>query len=53
LQEKTFFLVRKQHVVWEKTRRRWGLTEKEWVIVWNYEENRDGSGCFFETPEKL
>jgi hypothetical protein len=29
---------------------RWGLTGKEEARIWNYEENRKGSGCFFETP---
>ena len=28
------------------------LTEKEEIIAWNYEENRHGSGYFFETPVK-
>jgi hypothetical protein len=50
LQEKTFFLVKNQQVECEKMRKRWGLTEKEGVIAWNYEENREGSGRFFETP---
>jgi hypothetical protein len=53
MQEKSIFLVKNQHVVWEKMRKRWGLTEKEGIIVWNYEENREGSGHFFETPARL
>jgi hypothetical protein len=50
MQEKTFFLVKKQQVECEKMRIRWGLTGKEEARIWNYEENRKGSGCFFETP---
>jgi hypothetical protein len=34
----------------EKMKKKWGLTEKERIIAWNYEENRAGSGRFFETP---
>lgn len=31
-------------------KKRWGLTEKEEIIAWNYEEKRAGLGVFFETP---
>jgi predicted transcriptional regulator len=50
MQGKSFFLVKKQQVVREKMKKKWGLTEKERVIAWNYEENRAESGRFFETP---
>jgi hypothetical protein len=50
MQEKSFFLVKNQQVERKKTRKRQGLTEKEGVMTWNYEENRARSGRFFETP---
>jgi hypothetical protein len=51
MQEKSFFLIENQQVECEKMRNRWGLTEKERVIAWNYEENMDWSGYFIETPD--
>ena len=50
MQEKSIFLAKNQQVKREEMREKWGLTEKEEIIAWNYEENRVGSGCFFETP---
>jgi hypothetical protein len=47
MQEKSIFLVKNQQVECEKMRNRWGLTEKEKIIAWNYEENREGLGRFF------
>jgi len=48
--KKTFFLVKNQQVECEKMRKRWGLTEKEGIMTWNYEENRARLELFFETP---
>jgi len=50
MQDKSFFLVKNQQVEWKKMREKWGLTEKERIIAWNYEENSARSGRFFETP---
>mgnify|MGYP007088118369 CR=1 FL=1 len=33
-----------------KNRKVRGLTGKAGIVDWNYEENRPGSGEFFETP---
>jgi hypothetical protein len=46
MQEKFFFLIKIQQVRLKKMMARWGLTEKEAIIAWNYEENRAGSGVF-------
>ena len=50
MQEKSIFLAKNQQVKREEMRERWGLTEKEEVIAWNYEENSAGLRVFFETP---
>ncbi|NLE00424.1 MAG: hypothetical protein GX640_11170 [Fibrobacter sp.] len=50
MQEKSFFLVKNQQVVSWKNGKGRGLTGDARVIAWNYEENRQGSGEFFETP---
>jgi len=50
MQEKLIFLAKIQQVKREEMRKRWGLTEKEEIIAWNYEENSTGLGVFFETP---
>jgi hypothetical protein len=50
MQEKSIFLAKIQQVKQGKIRKRWGLTEEGGVIAWNYEENSNGLGVFFETP---
>jgi hypothetical protein len=50
MQEKSIFLAKNQQVKREKMRKRWGPTEKDGVIAWNYEKNSTGLGVFFETP---
>jgi hypothetical protein len=46
MQEKSIFLAKIQQVKQGKIRKRWGLTEKEEVIAWNYEESSTGLGVF-------